>query len=113
MTDKKVESDHEYSREVLYDLIEKGQEGIDEMMELAKQSEHPRAFEVLATMIKNTAETTDRLLALHTNKKKLEVMDRPALEKQGTTNNNIFVGSTTELQRFLQNEKDVIEHDPE
>ena len=101
MTDKKVESDHEYSREVLYDLIEKGQEGIDEMMELAKQSEHPRAFEVLATMIKNTAETTDRLLCLHTNKKKLDVMDRPALEKQGTTNNNIFVGSTTELQRFL------------
>ena len=111
MTDKNIESDHEYSREVLYDLIEKGQEGIDEMMELAKQSEHPRAFEVLATMIKNTAETTDRLLALHTSKKKLEVMDRPALENKGTTNNNIFVGSTTELQRFLQNEKDVIEHD--
>lgn len=111
MTDKKVESDHEYSREVLYNLIEKGQEGIEEMMELARQSEHPRAFEVLATMIKNTAEVSDRLVALHTSKKKLEIMDRPTLENKSGDTNNIFIGSTTDLQRFLQNEKTVIEHD--
>lgn len=112
MNDKKVNDDYEFSREVYYDLINKGQEGIEEMLELARQSEHPRAFEVLATMIKNTAEVSDRLMALNTAKKKIEVMDKPALEdKGGTTNNNIFIGSTTELQRFLQNEKQVIDHD--
>lgn len=110
MSDKKIDDDYEFSREVYYDLINKGQEGIEEMLELARQSEHPRAFEVLATMIKNTAEVSDRLMALNTAKKKIEVMDNPKELPNGTTN-NIFVGSTTELQRFLQNEKDVIEHD--
>lgn len=110
MSDKKIDDDYEFSREVYYDLINKGQEGIEEMLELARQSEHPRAFEVLATMIKNTAEVSDRLMKLNTDKKKIEVMDKPK-ELPNTTNNNIFVGSTTELQRFLQNEKEVIEHD--
>lgn len=111
MSDKKVDDDYEYSREVYYDLIEKGRDGIEEMLELARASEHPRAFEVLATMIKNTAEVSDRLMKLNTDKKKIEIMDKPALENKGTTNNNIFIGSTTELQRFLQNESKVIDHD--
>lgn len=112
MSDKKIDDDYEYSREVYYDLIEKGRDGIEEMLELAKQSEHPRAFEVLSQMIKNVSDVSDRLMALNTAKKKIEYMDKPkALENQGTTNNNIFIGSTTELQRFLQNEKQVIEHD--
>lgn len=112
MSDKKIDDDYEYSREVYYDLIEKGRDGIEEMLELAKQSEHPRAFEVLSQMIKNVSDVSDRLMALNTAKKKIEVMDRqPSLENKGTTNNNIFIGSTTELQRFLQNEKQVIDHD--
>lgn len=110
MSDKKIDDDYEYSREVYYDLIEKGRDGIEEMLELAKQSEHPRAFEVLSQMIKNVSDVSDRLMALNTAKKKIEHMDKPK-ELQGTTNNNIFIGSTTELQRFLQNEKQVIEHD--
>lgn len=111
MNDKKVDDDYEFSREVYYDLINKGQEGIEEMLELARQSEHPRAFEVLATMIKNTAEVSDRLMKLNTDRKKIDIMDKPKELPNGTTNNNIFIGSTTELQRFLQNEKNVIDHD--
>jgi hypothetical protein len=110
--DKNVDMDYEYARNVYYDLIDKGRDGIEEMLELARQSEHPRAFEVLATMIKNTAEVSDRLMKLNTDKKKLQTIDKPALEdKGGTTNNNIFIGSTTELQRFLQNDEKVIEQD--
>lgn len=111
MSDNKIDDDYEFSREVYYDLIEKGRDGIEEMLELARASEHPRAFEVLATMIKNTAEVSDRLMKLNTEKKKIEFLDKqPSLENKGGTN-NIFIGSTTELQRFLQNEKQVIEHD--
>lgn len=111
MSDKKIDDDYEYSREVYYDLIEKGRDGIEEMLELAKQSEHPRAFEVLSQMIKNVSDVSDRLMALNTAKKKIEHMDKPKELPGGTTNNNIFIGSTTELQRFLQNEKNVIDHD--
>jgi predicted house-cleaning noncanonical NTP pyrophosphatase (MazG superfamily) len=111
MSDKKIDDDYEFSREVYYDLIEKGRDGIEEMLELAKQSEHPRAFEVLSQMIKNVSDVSDRLMALNTAKKKLETIGQPALENKGTTNNNIFIGSTTELQRFLHNEKQIIEHD--
>lgn len=113
MTDKKMDDDYEFSRGVYYDLIEKGRDGIDEMLELAKQSEHPRAFEVLSGMIKNVSDVSDRLMALNKTKKQIEQLNKtPALEHNGgTTNNNIFIGSTTELQRFLQNEKEVINHD--
>lgn len=111
MTDKKIDDDYEFSRQVYYDLISKGQEGIEEMLELARASEHPRAFEVLSGMIKNVSDVSDRLMALNTAKKKIEIMDNPTNQlPNGTTNNNIFIGSTTELQRFLQNEKKVIEH---
>jgi predicted house-cleaning noncanonical NTP pyrophosphatase (MazG superfamily) len=111
--EKNIDDDYEYSRQVYYDLISKGQEGIEEMLELARASEHPRAFEVLSGMIKNVSDVSDRLMALNKTKKQIEQLNRtPALENNGgTTNNNIFIGSTTELQRFLQNEKQVIEHD--
>lgn len=111
MTDKKMDDDYEFSRDVYYDLIEKGRDGIEEMLELAKQSEHPRAFEVLSGMIKNVSDVSDRLMALNKTKKQIEQLDKPKELPNGTTNNNIFIGSTTELQRFLQNDKDVIEHD--
>ena len=113
MTDKKMDDDYEFSREVYYGLISKGQEGIDEMLELARASEHPRAFEVLSGMIKNVSDVSDRLMALNKTKAQVEQIGKtPQLEnKGGTTNNNIFVGSTTELQRFLQNEKQVIDID--
>lgn len=108
MTDKKIDDDYEFSRQVYYDLISKGQEGIEEMLELARASEHPRAFEVLSGMIKNVSDVSDRLMALNTSKKKIEIMDNSTNQlPNGTTNNNIFIGSTTELQKFLRNEKEV------
>ena len=104
MSDEKhenVDDDFEYSRRTYYDLIEKGQGALEEMMEVAKQLEHPRAFEVVSGMIKNISDVNDRLMDLHKKKKDYNKKDivKPV---DGTTNNNIFVGSTVELQRMLQ-----------
>jgi len=104
------EQDYEYSRETYYDLIEKGRESLELMIEVARESEHPRAFEVLAGMIKGIADVNDKLMDLNKKQKELLKDDRPA--DAITTNNNLFVGSTTDLQRMLLggNEK-VIDQD--
>lgn len=112
--DRNIENDYEYSRDTYYDLIEKGRESLELMIEVARESEHPRAFEVLSNMIKGIADVNDKLMDLNKKRKDIEKVDNPkALEGPTTTNNNIFVGSTTELQRFLQNEKRVIDVEPE
>lgn len=116
MSDDKnnVKSDYDYSRETYYDLIEKGRESLELMIEVARESEHPRAFEVLSGMIKGIADVNDKLMDLNKKKKDIEKPDAPALEdKGGVTNNNLFVGSTTELQRFLQNDEKVIDDESE
>ena len=108
------ENDYEFARETLYDMICKGRDGVEEMLEVAKASEHPRAYEVLAKLIKDTADVSNQLLTLQKQKKDLEKEDRPALPPGGQTTNNVFVGSTTELQRMLKdmNEKEVTsQHD--
>ena len=110
------DNDYEYTRETLYDLIEKGREGIEEMIEVARQSEHPRAYEVLAALIKDTAQTSEKLMDLHRKIQTLDQMMLPAPEKEGSTTNNLFIGSTTELQRMLKdlnNEKEVIDVTPD
>ena len=109
-------SDYEYTRETLYDLIEKGREGIEEMIEVARQSEHPRAYEVLATLIKDTANTSEKLMDLHRKIQTIDQMMLPPPEKEGNTTNNLFIGSTTELQRMLKDlnkEQDVIDVTPD
>jgi len=110
-------SDYEYTRETLYDLIEKGREGIEEMIEVARQSEHPRAYEVLATLIKDTANTSEKLMDLHRKIQSIDQMMLPPPEKNnGNTTNNLFIGSTTELQRMLKDlnkEQDVIDVTPD
>lgn len=93
------EQDYEYSRETYYDLIEKGRESLELMIEVARESEHPRAFEVLSGMIKGIADVNDKLMDLNKKQKELLKDDRPA--DATTTNNNLFVGSTTDLQRML------------
>lgn len=98
-----VDADYEYSRANYYRLAETGQEAIEMMMEVARESEHPRAYEVLAGMLKQNAEITDKLMDL--NKKRKDVVKKEekvqaALPNQQTTN-NLFVGSTTDLQRML------------
>ena len=82
-------------------LIEKGREGLEYMMEIAKESEHPRAFEVLATMIKTISDTNGELMK-H-NKIRNDINKADEIENPTVTNNNLFVGTTTELQKMLQN----------
>ena len=116
MSDEQKDNDYEYTRETLYDLIEKGREGIEEMIEVARQSEHPRAYEVLAGLIKDTANTSEKLMDLHRKIQTIDQMMLPAPEKQSNTTNNLFIGSTTELQRMLKdlnNENEVIDVTPD
>jgi len=102
-----LEKDYEHIRKSLYDLSDQGEEAIDLMMELARESEHPRAFEVLGQLIKQKADINDKLMKLHKSNKEIKHVDEP---KQ-LTNNNLFIGSTTDLQRMLQNDEKVIEHE--
>ena len=95
-----LQDDYESSRETYKELIDKGNEAIDLMMELARDSQHPRAFEVLATLLKTQADNNDKLLELQ---KRLKQLKEPVKGSQSpnVTNNNVFVGSTTDLQRFI------------
>lgn len=96
------EKDYSYTRGQLYNLIEKGQEAIDGILDIAQQSESPRAYEVAGQLIKNVADTTDKLLDLQQKMKKLNEED-PKGPKNITNNNTLFVGSTAELQKLLKN----------
>lgn len=93
-----IKNDYDYSRETYYELIEKGRESLDLMIEVARESEHPRAFEVLSNMIKNISDVNDKLMDL--NKKNKEITQTKE-EQKAITNNNVFIGSTTDLQRLL------------
>jgi len=107
MSDKEnIKSDYETSRDTYLELIEGGKRSLDLMIEVARESEHPRAFEVLSGMIKNVADVTDKLMDLNKKHKDIQKEDKP--EQKQITNNNVFLGSTTDLQRLLQNEEKVI-----
>jgi len=94
-----IANDYNYSRQTYYDLIEKGKDSLDLMLEVARESEHPRAFEVLSGMIKNVSEVNDKLMDLNKKNKDISADEIKKIEK---TTNNLFVGSTAELQRMLQ-----------
>jgi hypothetical protein len=96
-----ISKDYEYTRANLYSLIEKGQEAINGIMELAGEGGSPRAYEVAGQLIKSVADTTDKLIDLQ---KKLKDVEEET-ERKGpntVTNNAVFVGSTTELQKLLK-----------
>ena len=95
-----VDNDFEFARRTYYDLLVKGSEALEEMMEVARATEHPRAFEVLSGIMKNMADVNGNLLDLHKKKKEYHKEDKPK-EIPQTTNNNLFVGSTSDLQRML------------
>ena len=97
------ETDFQYARENLYNLIERGHDGLVELLEIAKQSLHPRAFEVVGQMIDKLANTNKELLNLHKTKKDIQ-----AEKTSGPTNvtNALFVGSTSELQKLLKGKTD-------
>ena len=96
-----IQRDYEYSRGNLYSLIEKGQEAINGILELAQESEMPRAYEVAGQLIKNVGDVADKLIDLQQKMKKLEE-DDPKSPKSITTNNTMFIGSTAELQKMLK-----------
>jgi hypothetical protein len=103
------DNDFEYARQVYHDILVKGSEAMDEMIEVARSTEHPRAFEVLSTMMKTLADVNGNLLDLHKKKKDIDKKDIVGLPlPSGGTTNNLFVGSTAELQKFLltQNKSD-------
>ena len=104
-----IQKDYEYTRANLYSLIEKGQEAINGIMELAGEGASPRAYEVAGQLIKSVADTTDKLIDLQ--KKVKEVEEDTVKTTNNVTNNAVFVGSTSELQKmfkqgFLNNNKD-------
>ena len=108
--DKNADNDYNYSRSTYYELVEKGNESLELMIEVARESEHPRAFEVLSGMIKNISDVNDRLMDL--NKKKKDLDKSEEIKNIATTTNNLFVGSTAELQKILKKETDLVNVTP-
>ena len=100
MSKSDIKDDYDFARSQYYNLAEKGNEAIDLMMDLARESEHPRAFEVLSTAIKQNAEVADKLMKLHKEKKEVETINQAALPNN-MTQNNLYVGSSTDLQKML------------
>ena len=93
--------DYEYTRGNLYSIIEKGQEAINGILELAQESEMPRAYEVAGQLIKSVSDATDKLMDLQ--KKVKDVNEEKESKSPTTVNNALFVGSTAELQKLLKN----------
>ena len=98
-TSEDVEKDYEYTRGQLYNLIDKGQEAIQGALEVAQESGHPRAFEVATNAMKQVADMTDKLMDLQ---KKVKDLDEEKKGPKSVTNNAMFVGSTSELQKMLK-----------
>jgi len=99
--EKKEDStlDYEYSRGNLYSLIEKGQEALNGILEVAQGSDHPRAYEVAGQIIKSVGDTTDKLIDLQAKMKDLKKEDK---DSPKTVNNALFVGSTSDLSKLLK-----------
>tara|TARA_R100001509_G_scaffold110199_1_gene65921 strand:+ start:705 stop:1112 length:408 start_codon:yes stop_codon:yes gene_type:complete len=105
--DKDVKDDYDFSRRTYKDLITVGTRSLDVLAELARESEHPRAFEVLSKTIKDIGDTTEKLMKLQKDKADITKEEREEAKK--VTNNNVFVGSTTDLQRMLLQKDKVID----
>lgn len=109
---KDVSDDYDKSRKTYYNLIDRGEQALEGMMDLAAESEHPRAYEVLSGMMKNMADITDKLMELQKRKDDLINNQKEEKPQSGMTQNNVFVGSTSDLQRMLlNNNADVIDVD--
>jgi len=100
ISENDITKDYDYTRANLYSLIEKGQETLNGIMELAGDSASPRAFEVAGQIIKSVADTTDKLMDLQ--KKVKEVEEEKSKTTNNVTNNALFVGSTSELSKMLK-----------
>jgi hypothetical protein len=98
---EQLQKDYEYSRGQLYSIIEKGQEAINGILELAQESDSPRAYEVAGQLIKNVGDVTDKLLDLQKKMKDINKEEK-GVTPTSVTNNAVFFGSTAELQKFLK-----------
>jgi hypothetical protein len=105
------DNDFEYARRNYHDLLAKGTDALDEMIEVARATEHPRAFEVFSNMMKHVADINGNLLDLHKKKKDFDKKDELTELPKGQTTNNVFIGSTTDLQRMLKQEEKIIDHE--
>ena len=104
--DDHVDEDYEFARKHYYNVLEKGEEALDEALDFLKDAEHPRMYEVFAGLMKANSDVADRLMELQ--KKKREVYNTDQAQLPGSTNNtqnNIYVGSTTDLQRMIHDKK--------
>ena len=107
LVDKDIKDDYEFSRNTYKDLIRTGTSSLDVLAELARESEHPRAFEVLSKTIKDLGDTTEKLMNLQ--KQKDDLTNKKEENNREVTNNNVFVGSTADLQRMLLDKDNVID----
>lgn len=101
-TTNKIEDDYDVTRNNLRILLQQGQEALQKSLDVAMQSEHPRAFEVVGNLMKQLADINQQLLDLHQQKQKLDAPKEGA-KKEVTNNNAIFVGSTAELNKLIKN----------
>ena len=99
--DDDIKTDYNYARENYYNLMEKGYDALDELLEIAKSSEHARHFEVASQLIKNLGDTNEKLLKLQQTKK--ELTKEKTNIGPNNVSNNLFVGSTSELLKMLKN----------
>jgi hypothetical protein len=100
--DSKIENDYDKSRSNLHNLLVQGQDALNHALEVAKQSEHPRAFEVVGNLMKQLADVNQQLMDLHQQKAKLDAPNKAEAAKNVTNNNAIFVGSTAELNKMIK-----------
>ena len=98
--DKDIQKDYDYSRGQLYDVIEKGQEALSGILDVANNTDHPRAYEVAGQLVKSVSDATEKLMALQ---QKMQDLEEGPKSKQKVTNNNaLFVGSTAELSKLIK-----------
>jgi len=100
-----VRQDYETTRAQLHNLVMKGQEAVDGILDVARASDHPRAYEVAGQLIKNVADTADKLIDLQKKMKELDADEKKS--GPSTVNNTMFVGSTAELQKMLKKQKEI------
>jgi len=99
------DTDFQYARENMYDIIEKGRDAMEELLEIAKAEESPRAFEVFGQLLKNMSDSQEKLMELHQKKQKLESDgDRQEVTRAQNVTNALFVGSTAELLKLVKKE---------
>ena len=99
-----VRQDYEVSRAQLHNLVMKGQEAVDGILDVARASDHPRAYEVAGQLIKNVGDVADKLIDLQG---KMKELDKEEKKGPSTVNNTMFVGSTADLQKMLKKQKEI------